>query len=57
MPNVSELARYEDELEYWKEKVRNLSLGKSSREAALREVRKIEGYLGLKGENYNGGKI
>ncbi len=52
--NPSELARLEDELCYWKTKVGNLCLSKSSREAALAEVRKIERQLGLESEDYNG---
>ncbi len=52
--NPSELARLDDEREYWTEKVRNLGLSKSSREAALAELRKIERQLGIRGKNYNG---
>lgn len=45
--NPSELARLEDELEYWREKSLNLALSKRSRELARAELRKIERILSL----------
>jgi hypothetical protein len=51
--NPSELARLEDELEYYREKVLNHTLGKSSKELALKEVRRIENLLGFESKPYN----
>lgn len=45
--NPSELARLEDELDYWREKSLNLALSKKARELALAELRKIERILSL----------
>ena len=52
--NPSELARLEDEYNYYLKRAHNLSLGKSTREDALRECRKLEAQLGIAGKNYNG---
>lgn len=51
--NPSELARLEDEYQYWMAKVLNHSLSKSSKAEALVEVRKLEKLLGIEGNNYN----
>ena len=48
--NPSELARLEDELEFWREKAQNLGLSRSSRQAALNQVRSLERQLGINGE-------
>lgn len=48
MPNISELVRNQhDLLEEAKQRSVNLSLSKSSREFALREVRRLEAELGV----------
>lgn len=53
--NPGELARLEDEYEYWCGKAYNLILGKSSREYALGRVRELEKQLGIDSKKYNGG--
>lgn len=53
MPNPSEMARLEDEYKYWKFFVDDLKLSKSSREAALAKLRKVERQLGIEGKDYN----
>lgn len=55
--NPSELARLEDEIEYYRSKVFDYNLSKTSREAALAEVRKRERLLGRKDENYISGNL
>ena len=47
MPNINEWERLDQERLYWRAKATNLGLGKSSREAALAEMRKCERALGL----------
>lgn len=55
--NPSEYARLEDELEYYKAITKNPAMPKGAKEEALREVRKLEDALGIKGANYNGGSF
>lgn len=55
--NPSELARLEDEREYWLKKVKDLSLSRRSREVFLMNLRNVEARLGIKGENYNSEKF
>ncbi len=55
--NPSELARLDDELQYWKGILSSVRSLKSDKENALRHVRKIERELGLESKPYNGGRI
>lgn len=51
--NPSELARLEAEREDLLTKIKNPSVGKSSKEALLRELRSVERTLGISGQPYN----
>ena len=51
--NPSELARLEDELQFFKDAAKNPNRTKAAKEAALREVRRIEGILGFESVPYN----
>lgn len=53
--NPSEIARLEDEYQYWYARVHNLELLKPQREKALVELRKLERILGIESRPYNGG--
>lgn len=53
MPNPSELHRLEEELRYWRDYVLDFNLSKTTREAALGELRKVERKLGMNGKDYN----
>jgi hypothetical protein len=55
--NPSELARLEDEREYWYAKVKDKSLSKVSKQVALMNLRNIEARLGYEGDNYNTGNF
>ena len=54
--NPSELARLEDELEYWREKVKDLNYSKRTRESFLCNVRHLEKQLGIESQPYNSEK-
>lgn len=54
MPNPNELARLEQELEFALAQAYDLRFPKSYREEQLRDARKIQKQLGIKGEDYNG---
>jgi hypothetical protein len=51
--NPSELARLEDEYEYWAAKVLSNTTPKGDKEKALIEMRKIEKQLGYRSIDYN----
>ena len=51
--NPSELARLEDEYEYWAAKVLNPNLIKADKETALVELNKVAKQLGIKISSYN----
>lgn len=51
--NPSELARLEDEREYWYKKVKDLTLSRRSREVCLMNLRNVEARLGIESKDYN----
>lgn len=51
--NPSELARLEDEYQYWAAKVLSQTTSKSVKEEALIEMRKLEKQLGYQSIDYN----
>jgi hypothetical protein len=51
--NPSELARVQDELEYWKNNLKHHVGSKKTKEYILRQIRQCEVQLGLPSKNYN----
>lgn len=45
--NPSELARLEDDLQYYTEKSKNLKLSKTTRAVCIKKIREIESTLGI----------
>ena len=55
MNNPSELARVQDELEYWKNNLANGYHSKTTKQYLLDQIHKCEEALGLPLTHYNGG--